>query len=380
MQNITKVFKAIDRHFDDVTIDVITIRTVGELQELDIKFKKAEPEIHYKINDDNHIDTLNHLMKCRTGRYSCKEPNESNGPSTDTELSQYQYKCEDCSGLFSSSKPKKKCHDCRTKETSGLKANSKDLCFIEPCKYESFKGLYCAFHGDYNDPEVITELDRTGIKYKRVKTCIEPECNLRPEDPLNDYCDEHTTKPTKKIPCANSKCPNLITEAQKKHAPYCSPECWQIDNAVTIKTCKHIHCDEPVDGQTGYCFAHKHEKHHIYECNVCNSTVHRIAKNCWNCNTNLINQTHIVDTEKKEELNKTLKPSDVIPVYITKTCKTDQCTNPVVKSSSYCIAHKPKKKRYRFKCKECNKEYNKTTRPGFCSNTCSSKYKDTLEV
>ncbi len=50
MRNIKEALESISEQFTDVTIDTITVRTVDSLQELDIKFKKAEPTVEYKVD------------------------------------------------------------------------------------------------------------------------------------------------------------------------------------------------------------------------------------------------------------------------------------------------------------------------------------------
>lgn len=194
-------------------IDAIEERTI-------IRFKRLEPEVHYKIDESNHIDTLQHLMDnkgTKTARFNSSEPNESNGPKANTE---------------------------------------DDECELNGC----FKTT---------------------------------------DNPIHKYCSEHTTKP--------------------------------IDETCTMMTCLSDDCNKPVDGDSDYCFDHKH---------------------------NIIKPI----TEKGKELNKTLDThnanSSKDNTIDIKICRKAQCDNEARPCSQYCIEHRPTKKKAKRICKhdQCTNE------------------------
>ena len=272
-----------------ITVDTIEHTRVGDKECVIVKFKKAEPEIHYKIDSDNHIATLNHLIKNKgteTSRFNCKEPNESNGP----------------------------------------KANQ-DKCFIRPCEYEPFKGPHCAFHGDYNDPEVIAELEKNGIDYKK------EEINKTLETkPLTDTEDD------KQYDCALERCDNLITEEQRKDSNYCSESCWQF--GTTNKDtciCPYVYKKRG----TSYRMAHCQWSGHF----------------------------------EKEEIKETF-PTNPLTKEQEKIllCNKSICQQRQAIGSDYCEEHRMNKKKkvskHRYECGECGGRYTKTLRIGYCSNIC----------
>lgn len=146
---------------------------------------------------------------------------------------------------------------------------------------------------------------------------------------------------------------------------------------VNMMICLHHLCNEAVDGDSDYCFTHKHSD----GTKTCQRT------NCFD--PAVINLDYCpehklpnipTDTEKGKELNKTLKTPDAtnsnnyidnIPVQ----CKEPTCSNQPHKPSDYCTQHNRPIIKYKHSCKECNTGYNKTTNPGFCSNTCQSDYR-----
>lgn len=292
-----EIIKSVSDNYDDITVDTIEITKVGDKEHSIVKYKKAEPEIRCEVDYNNNftVDPTTPL----TGRFSSKEPNESNGPKTNTEkIPCANHKCPNlvdpetahdsvfcCIECWQAET--KSCISCKYNEGDSDKCDKCDKC--DDCSDcdgpDNWKPISCTTEPEKKEEKVTIPID------DKLPTCLHPDCDNEQATDSN-YCEEHEPRPAPK----------------KKRRR-------------SVRMCKESGCIKPVsDNSVTWCDDHR-PKRYRYRCRTCGAGYNKSSSKGY-CS-----------------LKCKLKDEPVEEATLEIRCSMITCNQSAIPNSKYCEHH-----------------------------------------